>query len=57
MTDNRARELISRKDGSLIDQMLLESETRKEIDQKLVSAGWVVQNKAVAVKVTVASSD
>jgi len=29
----------------LIDQTLLESETREEIDTKLISAGWVIQDK------------
>ena len=28
------------------DQTLLKSDTRKEIDRKLVSAGWVVQDKS-----------
>lgn len=30
----------------MIDQTLLESDTRKEIDRKLVSAGWVIQEKS-----------
>ena len=39
-------DLFSCKDGSLIDQTLLGSDTRKEVDRKLVSAGRVVQDKS-----------